>query len=72
MEKQVQIRVVGMNCGHCVNSVKNIIQELDGIEKTDVSLKNMDATVIFDDSKVTVEAIIDNINSSNIYKASLS
>lgn len=72
MEKQVRIKVEGMNCGHCVNSVKNIIHELDGIEKADVSLQNMDATVVFDDSKVTVEAIIQNINSSNTYKASLS
>lgn len=72
MEKQVHLRVDGMNCGHCVNSVMNIIQELDGIEKAEVSLQNSDATVSFDDSKISVQAIIENINSSTIYKASLS
>ena len=58
-----------MSCGHCSNAVKNLIEEVDGVETTEVSLENKEAIVSFDSSKTTSQAIIENINSSEIYKA---
>ena len=68
MEKAI-IEVEGMSCGHCSNAVKNLIEEVDGVETTEVSLENKEAIVSFDSSKTTSQAIIENINSSEIYKA---
>ena len=68
MEKAI-IEVEGMSCGHCSNAVKNLIEEVDGVETTEVSLENKEAIVSFDSSKTTSQTIIENINSSEIYKA---
>lgn len=63
------INVEGMSCGHCSNAVKNLIEEVDGIVAVEVDLGSNEAHVSFDNSTTNSQAIIDNINSSNIYKA---
>lgn len=63
------IEVEGMSCGHCSNAVKNLIEEVDGVKTTEVSLENKEAIVSFDSNKTTSQAIIENINRSEIYKA---
>lgn len=68
MEKTI-IEVEGMSCGHCSNAVKNLIEEVDGVKSTLVDLASKKAEVEFDASSTTAKAIIDNINSSEIYKA---
>jgi copper chaperone len=37
--------VTGMTCGHCVASVTEEIQEIDGVESVDVSLETGAVTV---------------------------
>ncbi len=69
MENTV-LEIEGMSCGHCVNAVEAIIQGLDGIESVEIDLGAKEARVSYNQVATNSEAIIDNINSSNIYKAS--
>jgi copper chaperone CopZ len=70
MEKTI-IEVEGMSCGHCSAAIKNLIEELNGVESADVMLAEGKAIVGFDREKTSPEAIIENINSSETYKARL-
>ena len=69
MSEQITINVEGMSCGHCSNAVKNLIEEVKGVESVNVNLETKDANVSFDANETDTKAIIDNINSSDIYKA---
>jgi len=40
-----KIFIEGMSCQHCVNHVKNALEELDGIKSAKVSLENKWAEV---------------------------
>jgi copper chaperone CopZ len=68
MEKTV-ISIEGMSCGHCSNAVKNLVEEVDGIETVEVDLGTNEARVSYNPAATNAQAIIDNINSSNTYKA---
>ena len=35
-----QLKVAGMSCMHCVNSIKDTLMDLDGIKTVDVDLEN--------------------------------
>ncbi len=67
--KDATFEIEGMNCNHCVNAVKNLIEEVDGVKSAIVELNSNEAQVLFEDNDTTAEAIEHNINSSNIYKA---
>ena len=47
-----QIKVQGMTCGGCVASVKRALQQIDGVEKVDVSLGEAQARVEYDPARV--------------------
>ena len=49
-------RVKGMTCGHCVNSVKEAIGELEGVRRVDVDLDKGQATVS-SDSDLDAQAV---------------
>ncbi|MCL6591697.1 MAG: copper chaperone CopZ [Firmicutes bacterium] len=57
MPQQVVLEVEGMTCNHCVNSVKNAVGALAGVEKVAVDLKAKKVTVNFQAEAVTVETI---------------
>ena len=38
MSKTIEFNVTGMTCDHCVRSVTNAIQEVDGVSDVQVSL----------------------------------
>ena len=38
MSKTIEFNVTGMTCDHCVRSVTNAIQEIDGVSDVQVSL----------------------------------
>jgi len=56
MTKQV-FSVNGMSCEHCVKAITAAVKALPGIGNVDVSLKKHNATVKFDESKITLEGI---------------
>lgn len=49
------LKVEGMSCNHCVNSVEKAMKELGAVGKVNLAAKEVE--VQFDDSKLTVEAI---------------
>ena len=61
-------KVEGLSCSHCVDAVGNILKELNGVTSSAVSLPD-NATVSFEESKVSLEEIKQAINNSEIYKA---
>ncbi|MET1085265.1 MAG: heavy metal-associated domain-containing protein [Burkholderiales bacterium] len=46
----VTMRVTGMTCGGCVNSVKRVVQAVAGVDSVDVSLEKGEAVVRYDAS----------------------
>jgi len=63
-----QIKIEGMSCGHCVGAVEKLIGEVDGVQSSNVKLPN-DATIVFDETKTSIEDLKKIINDSEIYKA---
>ncbi|WP_201317624.1 copper chaperone CopZ [Paenibacillus sp. EPM92] len=51
----VTLRVEGMSCNHCVNSVEGALKNLGAVGKVDLAAKSV--TVEFDESKVSLNAI---------------
>jgi len=57
------LKIGGMSCQGCVKSVTQVLQDLPGVARADVSLEANCATVEFDDAKLTrdelARAVID-------------
>jgi copper chaperone len=51
----VTLKVEGMSCGHCVNSVEGAVKSLGASGKVDLNAGAV--TVEFDESKVSLDAI---------------
>jgi copper chaperone len=47
METSV-MKITGMTCMGCVNSVKKVLNAIDGVQSSDVSLEKAQATVVYD------------------------
>ncbi|MFC5405939.1 copper ion binding protein [Cohnella soli] len=52
---QLTLKVEGMSCGHCVNSVEGALKQLGASAKVD--LGNGSVTVDFDAARLSVDAI---------------
>jgi copper chaperone len=44
----VTLKITGMTCGGCVNSVRRVVTGLSGVNTVDVSLERAEATISFD------------------------
>jgi copper chaperone len=53
--------VEGMSCNHCVNSIKNAVGELDGVENVAVDLGTRKVTVLYTAGLVTIQTIKETI-----------
>lgn len=51
----ITLKVEGMSCGHCVNSVEGAVKSLGASGKVDLNAGSV--TVDFDESKVSIDAI---------------
>jgi copper chaperone CopZ len=47
--KTIQLKVSGMTCGHCVQTVRSALTVVEGVQDVDVSLPDGRATVRADD-----------------------
>lgn len=56
------IKIDGMTCGGCVASVHTATADIDGLQTMTVDLEDNQATVTFDDSKTSAQAIADAID----------
>ena len=49
--------VKGMTCGGCVNSVTKALKGVEGVHDVEVSLEKHQATVTFDEAKVSTDQL---------------
>lgn len=59
------IKVEGMHCPLCTTAVKKAIKNLDGIEKASAILNTKTVTVFYDEQKVSLEAILEAIQTTS-------
>lgn len=45
------LKVEGMSCGHCVNSIESSVGKLEGVTSVKVDLANNEVTVEFDNEE---------------------
>ena len=50
--EQLTLKVEGMSCGHCVNSIESNVKELNGVEQVKVQLAEGTVEVTIDSSVV--------------------
>ena len=68
---KIIVKINGMDCEHCVHHVKTTIENLDGVEKAEVSLKHSEAAVyISKDNPAAAETIIEAVKGAG-YEAAL-
>lgn len=51
------IKIQGMTCQGCINSVKTVLEKLSGISQVEVSLEKALATVRYNPSDIGIEQI---------------
>lgn len=57
----ITLAVKGMTCPHCVASVKNTLEAIDGVSNADVNLENNQATIETSDDSLSKETLIEAI-----------
>lgn len=58
-ENAIRLKVDGMSCNHCVSTVKRALEETEGVEKAEVSLKAGKASIT--GKNVDVSVLVDKI-----------
>ncbi|MGX7025980.1 copper chaperone CopZ [Vagococcus hydrophili] len=58
MTKQ-KIKIDGMSCGHCVGKIEKAVNELEGVEKIKVKLKEAEAKIKFDETKIPLDKVME-------------
>ncbi|MFJ8454125.1 copper chaperone CopZ [Bacillus paramycoides] len=56
--EQLTLKVEGMSCGHCVNSIESNVKELNGVEQVKVQLAKGTVEVTIDSSIITLKDIV--------------
>jgi len=65
--KIVKLKISGMTCDHCAKAIEKQLHK-SGVIKKEASYPKNSAIVSFDEQKVTLETIIENINNTGHYK----
>ena len=55
------LNVEGMTCDHCVQTIKEAVNNLVGISRVDVDLENKQVAVEYDKALVKLDSITDKI-----------
>jgi copper chaperone len=61
-EARVRIPLAGMHCGRCVSRVESALSRLDGVKRADASLKDAEAIVVFEKSKLNSSRFVETID----------
>lgn len=56
MEK-VTLKVQGMSCGHCVNTIEGSVNELEGVSLVKVHLKEGTVEIEYSSNEINLETI---------------
>ncbi|MEH7123707.1 copper chaperone CopZ [Bacillus sp. JJ1532] len=59
--QNVTLKVQGMSCGHCVNSIEGSVGQLEGISQVNVKLDDAQVEVTFNESQVSLDKIKETI-----------
>ncbi|MBN2881257.1 heavy metal translocating P-type ATPase [Candidatus Woesearchaeota archaeon] len=59
--KKTKIHIYGMHCASCVKKIEHGLKDLKGIKHVDVVLEDDFAKIKYDDNKITLDNIKDNI-----------
>jgi copper ion binding protein len=51
------LKVTGMSCGHCVQTVKHALEAVDGVERANVQLEKAQAVVDYDERITNTRAL---------------
>lgn len=62
------VPVEGMSCNACAASIKKKLNAMEGLEEVEVSLEHRNATVYYEEGKITPQQVLDAINELG-YKA---
>jgi Cu+-exporting ATPase len=62
--------IKGMMCEHCVKKVRESISNLNGVDNVVINLQDQSANVVFDESIVSVNQIVDSVVQAG-YQASV-
>jgi copper chaperone len=54
---QKVLKVEGMTCQHCVQTVTETVGKIKGVEQVDISLEQKEVTIDFDELQTQTEAI---------------
>ncbi|WP_050183838.1 copper chaperone CopZ [Domibacillus robiginosus] len=57
--QQVTLKVQGMSCGHCVNSIEGNVSKLNGVQSVKVYLAEGKVDTSFDSNIVSLKEITD-------------
>ncbi|MBV7507667.1 copper chaperone CopZ [Bacillus sp. sid0103] len=60
--KKVELKVIGMSCGHCAMVIENSVGSLPGVEKVLVDVKNGNVAVEFHPNLVSFDKIKETID----------
>lgn len=59
--KEITLNVQGMSCNHCVQAVEGAVNELPGIERALVDLKENNVAIQYDEDTVNIKQITEAI-----------
>ena len=59
---EVTLKVEGMSCNHCVQSVERSVGQLTGVDQVKVNLAEGKVAVLFDEAKVSRSQIEETID----------
>ncbi|OSI14004.1 copper resistance protein CopZ [Neisseria dentiae] len=66
----ITLNIGGMTCGGCVRSVTKVLENLNGVEKAEVSLENANAVITYDAGTIRTAALIEAVEDAG-FDASL-
>lgn len=59
--KEVNLKIEGMHCAGCSTRLEKVLNNLEGVEKAQVSLEEKKATIKYDETKINLENIKESI-----------
>ena len=55
--KEINLKIEGMHCAGCSTRLEKVLNNLDGVEKAQVSLEEKKATIKYNETKISIENI---------------
>ncbi|MFA4891603.1 MAG: cation transporter [Candidatus Gracilibacteria bacterium] len=68
MEKEITIKITGMDCPSCASLIEISLGEISGVKKAEVDYPSAQAHVVFDDEQTDTDHLLESIEKSG-YKA---